>query len=663
MFSTRTSRSVALLACMILAGCGTDDPFAPESGVSAAVQQIPAGDSVLTVGQTMKVSTAGLPTSPKIRNGITYVSSDTTVATVDKNGLVLAKAPGRTIISARNRLGAIRFPLTVVQKPTTVIIDPALPDTLSARPDTTVPDVLMPPSVPDGTPPAYNAPMLPAASVNVAVPAVTGKTLRPASNNAAALQDALDSAVGGDEIVLPNGSVYTGNFLLPVHAGAARVTIRSETVSVPAGTRVTPGTSSNFATINTPNSDAALMTRDGAAGWSLIALRITLGSGAPLNYGMVRLGTGNETTLAQLPSNIVLDRVYMTAGTEGQTRRCVAFNGNALAVVNSWLAECHSKGFDTQGIGGWNGQGPYLIENNRIEGSGQAILFGGADPRITDVTPSDITVRNNYFFKPLSWGNGKWTVKAAFELKHARRVLYENNTIENHWADAQTGFAILLQALSDNNSAPWTKVQDVTIRNSVVKNSTGGVNLLSRVAYGANPLMPSEPSRRILITNVLFEEVGKDPFSGIAGRLMQLSHDHEDVTVLQNTFTLTNATASQFVILDGAPATRLTIANNVFPASEYGIFGSGKGEGRAAIDFFTVPGTANVSGNILPGRTESIYPAGNFFPASTAQVTFVSPSSGDFTLRDSPTTPQMYAGSRVGVDGARIITARAAAEK
>jgi hypothetical protein len=75
-------------------------------------------------------------------------------------------------------------------------------------------------------------------------------------------------------------------------------------------------------------------------------------------------------------------------------------------------------GFDSQAICGVNGPGPFKIVNNYLEGSGENVMFGGADPAIRDLVPSDIEFRGNYCFKPLSWKIGHpsyagtpWAVK------------------------------------------------------------------------------------------------------------------------------------------------------------------------------------------------------------------------------------------------------------
>src|SRR5262249_12520519 len=60
-------------------------------------------------------------------------------------------------------------------------------------------------------------------------------------------------------------------------------------------------------------------------------------------------------------------------------------------------------GVDSQAIAGWNGTGPYLIQNNYLEAAGTAILFGGDDPKIPNVVPADITFRDNTVTRPLGW--------------------------------------------------------------------------------------------------------------------------------------------------------------------------------------------------------------------------------------------------------------------
>src|SRR5678816_3181005 len=83
-----------------------------------------------------------------------------------------------------------------------------------------------------------------------------------------------------------------------------------------------------------------------------------------------------------------------------------------------------------------NGPGPYHIINNYIEAAAENIMFGGADAKIPNLVPSDIEIRRNHVFKPLSWKVGDpsylgrhWAIKNLLELKNARRVTIDGNTV------------------------------------------------------------------------------------------------------------------------------------------------------------------------------------------------------------------------------------------
>ena len=76
-----------------------------------------------------------------------------------------------------------------------------------------------------------------------------------------------------------------------------------------------------------------------------------------------------------------------------------------MTISDSYIADCKGISQDTQAIGGWNGPGPYLIENNYLEAAGENVMFGGADPAILNLVADGITVRRNYFSRPMSWRN------------------------------------------------------------------------------------------------------------------------------------------------------------------------------------------------------------------------------------------------------------------
>jgi hypothetical protein len=224
----------------------------------------------------------------------------------------------------------------------------------------------------------------------------------PAGGN---LQAAIDSAKGGDTIILQPGATYVGNFRLPVHAGSEYVTIRTAASDQlpPDGTRITPAHSPYLATIKSPNTTAAMRTREGAAYWRLLLLKF---DGNVKGYSdVLQLGDGSsaQNLMSQVPHHLIVDRVYMTGSVLHGQKRGIALNSGDTTIVNSWIDEMKGVGVDTQAIAGWNGPGPYRIENNRLEAAAEVFLLGGDDPKIPNLTPSDLIFRGNTLTRPLSW--------------------------------------------------------------------------------------------------------------------------------------------------------------------------------------------------------------------------------------------------------------------
>ena len=264
----------------------------------------------------------------------------------------------------------------------------------------------------------------------------TGQTIRVGANDN--LQSALDRAKPGDVIRLASGATYAGNFTLPTKAcGPAPIVIRTDVPDsdLPGeDERITPAAAPRLAKIATRNDKPALRTTNPTCGWRLVGLEVTVTSDlAPgaIHYALIALGDGGwvkggdtQTSPARVPSRIILDRVYVHGQEATNLVRCIALNSARSAVVNSWISDCHAKGFDSQAIEGWNGPGPFLIENNFLSGAGENVMFGGADPGIDGLSPSDITIRRNHVFKdPRVEGtlDGEEPVRAQERPARARR--------------------------------------------------------------------------------------------------------------------------------------------------------------------------------------------------------------------------------------------------
>ena len=454
------------------------------------------------------------------------------------------------------------------------------------------------------------------------------------------LQTALERARPGDVITLQAGATFVGPFTLPRKHGDGWVTIRTSAPDPslpPPDVRVDPSYAGVMPKLEA-GSRAVIVTAPGAHHYRFVGIEIRPKPRASL-VNLVDLGTG-EPTAELVPSHLIFDRCYLHGDAETGTRRGIAMNSRHTAVVNSYLADFKAIGADSQAIAGWAGAGPFKIDNNYLEAAGENLLFGGGDPVIRDLTPSDIEIRGNHVSKPLRWKVGDpafarvpWAVKNLFELKNARRVLVEGNLFEHNWAHAQAGFAIVFTVRNEDGGAPWSAVQDVTFVNNIVRRAGAGVNILGR-----DNNHPSQPTERLLIANNLFDEIDGARWGG-PGTLFQILDGTAHLTIEHNTAFQQGA----IIVAEGRPHADFVYRNNLTPHNAAGIAGTGTGAGAATLSTY-FPGSI-VAGNVIAGGRASVHPPDNFFPVSLEMVGFVNRAGGNYRL----TAASRY--RRVGTDG------------
>ncbi|MEZ4225999.1 MAG: hypothetical protein R3B13_33940 [Polyangiaceae bacterium] len=459
---------------------------------------------------------------------------------------------------------------------------------------------------------------LPKATIDVTYPSQTGSVVSVKSGQD--LQAAIDAAKPGDTLELEAGATFTGPFTLPNKSGSGVVVIRTASpdseLGAP-GTRVKPSLAPKMAKL-VAKGPYVVSTDSGAHHYRLVGLEVTGESGEYVN-AMLALGVeGGATAAANLPHDLIVDRCYLHADPVGG-RRGVALNSGAAAVVDSYLSGFREKGADSQAIVGWDGTGPYVIQNNYLEGASENVMFGGADPSIKDAVPSDIHICNNHFKKDVAWKGGGWVVKNLFELKNARRVLVAGNVMEYNWADAQVGFAVLFTVRNQDGTAPWSTVEDVTFAYNVVRHTGSGVNIL------ASDSNPSQETARLLISHNLVDDIDTGAYGG-DGRAWQFIAGNgggKDIKIDHNT--TTTADGAAMVFGDTAKyGTNFIFTNNVVARGQYGVFGSGQGEGAGSLDYYLTSYT--MKKNVFFGGDTSAptYPADNFVPATAADVAFES---------------------------------------
>ena len=572
------------------------------------------------------------------------------------------------------------------------------------------------------------------------------------------LQAALDAARPGDTILLAAGREFVGNFTLPVKGGGDPITIRSDAADdrLPGpGQRVTPAHAPLLARIRSANAAQALRTAPGTRGWRLQYLEFRANLDG---FGdIIALGDGSrsQNTLAEVPQDIVLSHVYVHGDRwEGQ-KRCIALNAANVTIRDSHISDCKTVGQDAQAIGGWNGPGPYVIENNYIEGAGENVLFGGSDPAIPYLVATGITFRYNHVARPMAWrepifatptggtasavtggtlppgtysyrvvarghvGQGTtgrstasaeivaalpaggaaylrwnavpgateyrvygrtpgahvrawtvrtpefvdtgtsgasesvptsagtiWQVKNLFELKNARQVVIERNLFENHWKEAQAGYAIVFTPRNSGGTCGWCVVEDVSFSYNVVRNVAAGINLLG---YDV-PSTPSQQTRRVRIRHNLF--YGVSSALGGNGWFLMIGDEPTDVVVDHNTV---SHSGSAFVYAYGGsstsprPITAATITNNLARHNAYGISGAYFAYGSGILQNY-FPGVT-FTRNYFAGASSSRYPSGSLVSGTAFESHFQGAAAGDYRLASSsPLRGAASDGTDLGAD-------------
>ncbi len=202
------------------------------------------------------------------------------------------------------------------------------------------------------------------ANVDVTAPTMTGRTI--AVSDSGNLNAALAAAGPGDTIALAAGAVYEGPFTLPAKAGAGTILITTDAPASslpPAGSRIDPSYADLMPTLTARDPGPVLVIPAGVNGYRFVGVEIRPEPGQFLT-NLVMIG-GWSRDLAP-PANIVFDRCYLHGDPQKGSRRGVALNGGATAVINSYLANFKEVGNDSQAIAGWDGPGPYAILNNSL---------------------------------------------------------------------------------------------------------------------------------------------------------------------------------------------------------------------------------------------------------------------------------------------------------
>jgi hypothetical protein len=535
------------------------------------------------------------------------------------------------------------------------------------------------------------------------------------------LQGALNSAHCGDTIELQAGATFTGTFLFPAKScdNSHWVIVRTSAPdsSLPAeGKRVNPcyaGVASLTGrpaySCSNPQKlmarieynkavDGPITIRNGANHYRLLGLEITRTAGGRSSPTLIAVEPGG------LADHIIVDRSWLHGTSQDETQVGISLNGtNHVAIVDSYLSDFHCTAgtgtcTDAHGISGGLGShvdGPFKIENNYLEASGESVFFGGG---AATVTPADIEVRRNHFFKPWQWmpGNPKFVgspdghpfiVKNHLELKNATRVLIEANLMENNWGGfSQTGYAVLLSPKSQHtrtngNVCPLCQVTDITVRYTRISHAGGGIQLATAISGNGKDGGPALAGTRWSIHDVVMDDISKSYVGG--GTLFEVINGW--LANPLNTVTINHITGfpdpGGHLLIMGNQTTNPTMhgfvfTNNVVTTGRYPVWNAGGGKGSCAYSDSPVSSIATCfasytfSNNALlsspPQFPPSSWPTGNLFALDTKNAGFTQYNNGIGgnyeLLANSPYKNQGTDGRDLGADVAGLETALAGVE-
>jgi hypothetical protein len=478
------------------------------------------------------------------------------------------------------------------------------------------------------------------------------------------LQKAINAAEPGTIIKLDAGATFTGGFVLPKKTnGSGWIILMSSRMDLlpPDEVRINPtGSTANssfpmqasaMAKIVTTNLSGipCFVTQANAHHYRLVGLEITADNSVLNSYGLVNLGDGSsaQNSLSQVPEYFVIDRCYIHGHTNATIMKYgVALNCANAAIIDSYISDFHSVGYDAQAIAGINGPGPFKIINNYLEASGENIMFGGGAAAIPGLVPSDIEVRQNYFFKPFSWRVGHpsyagkhWTIKNLFELKTGMRVLLDGNILENSWADlpiGQSGYAILLTIRTEGGGSPQAEVSDITISNNIIRHVGAGITL-----SGRDDGSVGNRSKRIRIFNNLFEDINGPTYGDMNaagpndGTFIKIG-EPEDLVIDHNTIFQTGPITWATKVMNGFVFTNNISLSKVSSGGYQGIYGPGYQQGNNTISHYfpdITDANQRINKNCFIGGDASKYTnynslSKNYFHTDAMAVGFIDYTNG-----------------------------------
>jgi len=468
-------------------------------------------------------------------------------------------------------------------------------------------------------------------------------------NSNTTLNNAIQNAIPGDRIVVDDSVVYTVNVTAPVINGDSTpgtnnvVTLISKAIhdSMPGGTglaTVLPqkvriagpadyGDLVRWKNVSTAN-EPTLRFLGPTKGWRIVGFRFDVDPLSFIFQRLLQIGNGDnavQTNASLCPSNIITERCAFTGHSALEIRHVVEAHAKYVGLLDCWFDDELHDYADAQCFYSANGPGPNAVINNRLNEMSMAFIFGGA-PTVCGA-PANNEIKLNLCTRPLKWNNthptydsSSWQIKCGGEIKKAQNTDIAYNEIRYNWPSAQDGFALLIKD-ETYGDAGQGHTQNVLIRHNLITHAPAGINFAG---------VSGTPIKRVVSYGNLGININAQYFVGSSGKFIGTGTS-EDLAVIHDTWVPSGTTNA--IIFTDAILTRLTLLDNIFGPTSYGIKGSSVGSGTAALNMYA-PGW-DVRKNVFVSVDVPAYPPLNDFESSLTGVQFTNLGGGDFTLLGS----------------------------
>jgi hypothetical protein len=160
--------------------------------------------------------------------------------------------------------------------------------------------------------------------------------------------------------------------------------------------------------------------------------------------------------------------------------------------------------------------GPYLIDNNYIDGLGEGFYF---DPQASQYTNANLTYTHNHNIWPKTYfyndpdNQWRYEVRQHWEVKRLLSGKISGNWFSNYWAFQNDGPAIFLSGRPTYSVNPTGKdgVQDALIESNIMSHGRAGIDCNSAngiTGAFADQLANPQAGLRVKINNNLMYDLG-----------------------------------------------------------------------------------------------------------------------------------------------------------